>query len=335
LPDRFLQLPADDRKAILNKASQALGKNPGILEKDVWVCWALEKLIAMPEIPALAFKGGTSLSKAYDAIARFSEDVDVTLDRRALGPGLDPFAAPSRNQAKKICTELDTLLGNYIVNDIKPYFDTCLKEELQDSTAETQIGDSAEKLHIPYPTCLENNDPYLSEFVLLELGGKNEITPSTQLQLKPYIQTSVPSLEFPNPTVAVLAPERTYWEKATLIHAECNRENVRANAGRLSRHWYDLYQLNRSSMGAAALSNIELFKQVVKQKNVLYYSGWARYDDCLGSLRLIPDDASVNALKEDFDKMRTNAMFWEEPGTFDEILAELSELERTINSLFD
>lgn len=334
MADSFLQLPEDDRKAILNKAAQELGKSPNVLEKDVWVCWTLERLVAMPEVPPLAFKGGTSLSKAYDAIARFSEDVDVTLDRRSLDPKLDPFAAPSRSKAKKVCKQLDALLADYIVNVMKPYFDTCLKDELQDGTVETRIGDSAEKLLIPYPTCLESSSSYLQESVLLELGGKNEITPSNQLLLKPYIQPGMPSLEFPNPTVAVLAPEKTYWEKATLIHAECNRKNVNANAERLSRHWYDLSQLNRSEIGSLALNNLELLEEVVKQKNVIYYREWAKYADCLGSLRLIPDETSVRALENDFDQMRANAMFWEEPGAFRDILEELSELETTINSLF-
>ena len=103
MADRFLQLPETDRKAILDKAAQELGKSPNLLEKDVWVCWTLEKLVNMPEVPSLAFKGGTSLSKAYDAISRFSEDIDVTLDRHALDPDLNPFADTSKTQVRKIC----------------------------------------------------------------------------------------------------------------------------------------------------------------------------------------------------------------------------------------
>jgi hypothetical protein len=288
----------------------------------------------MPEVPPLAFKGGTSLSKAYNAISRFSEDVDVTLDRRALDPNLNPFADTSKTQVRKICAQLDTLLAGYIVDVIKPYFDQCLKEELQDNSAETKIGNSPDKLHIPYPTSLPSGNAYIPESVLLELGGKNEITPSSQLELEPYIRSIVPSLEFPLPTVAVLAPERTYWEKATLIHAECNREKAKASAERLSRHWYDLFQLNRSEFGSAALSNTELLEEVVNQKNVLYPSGWAKYNDCLGSLRLIPDDSSLKSLGEDFDQMRANAMFWDEPETFQNILDELSQLETSINNMF-
>jgi len=334
LVDRFLQLPETDRKGILDTAAQKLGKSPNLLEKDVWVCWTLEKLVNMPEVPPLAFKGGTSLSKAYDAIARFSEDVDVTLDRRALGPNLDPFTATSKTQAKKICTRLDEILATYLVDVIKPYFEEHLKAELQDSTVKTKIGGTADQLVIPYPSCLDSGKDYLRESVLLELGGKNEITPSSQLQLEPYIGPVAPSLEFPLPTVAVLAPERTYWEKATLIHAECNREKVKANAERLSRHWYDLFQLNRSDIGSAALSNPKLLEEVVNQKSVLYPSGWAKYKDCLGNLCLIPNDGSVKLLEQDFEKMRANAMFWQEPETFQDIIKELSALEKIINNIF-
>jgi hypothetical protein len=334
LADRFLQLPETDRKAILDKAAQELGKSPNILEKDVWVCWTLEKLVNMPEVPPLAFKGGTSLSKAYDAISRFSEDVDVTLDRRALNPNLNPFADTSKTQVRKICAQLDTLLADYIVDVIKPYFDQCLKEELQDNSAETKIGNTPDKLHIPYPTSLPSGNAYIPESVLLELGGKNEITPSSHLQLEPYIRSGVPLLEFPLPIVAVLAPERTYWEKATLIHVECNRKNVKANAARLSRHWYDLFQLNRSEIGLAALSNTKLLEEVVNHKNILYPSGWAKYNDCLGGLRLIPDASSLKSLEEDFEQMKGNGMFWNEPDSFQEILKELSKLESAINRLF-
>jgi len=332
--DHFLQLPEADRKAILNKAAQDLGKSPNILEKDVWVCWTLETLANMPEVPSLAFKGGTSLSKAYDAIARFSEDVDVTLDRRALNPELNPFTATSKTQARKICAQLDALLAAYLVDVIKPYFDEHLKTELKKGTVETKIGNSADKLHIPYPTCLESEGSYLQESVLLELGGKNEITPSSQLQLEPYIRSIVPSLEFPRPTVAVLAPERTYWEKATLIHAECNRETPKANAERLSRHWYDLFQLSRSEIGSAALSNTKLLEEVVNHKNILYPSARAKYNDCLGRIRLIPDASSLKLLEKDFEKMKASAMFWSEPDPFQEIIKELSKLETTINAIW-
>lgn len=336
MPEHFLQLPDKDRKAILTAAAQKVGISAKALEKDVWVCWTLEKLIAMPDVPPLAFKGGTSLSKAFNAIARFSEDVDVTLDRQSLAPDLDPFVAAkkSKTQARKTCDKLDEILADYIVSTIKPYFDSCLQNEIQDTSAETKIGGSPDNLYIPYPTCVAGSSSYLQERVLLELGGKNKITPSKSIQLQPYIQSEQPSLVLPVPKVDVLASERTFWEKATLIHAECHREKTKANAERLSRHWYDLYQLSQSQIGSSALADLDLLDDVVKQKTVLYPSGWANYDACLGGIRLAPNEATAKALGEDFEQMKASGMFWEDPPSFSEILEELSELESTINKLF-
>jgi len=181
LPDFFLQLPSNDRKVILEKAAQNSGKGTNILEKDIWVCWTLERLVAVPDVPSLAFKGGTSLSKIYDAISRFSEDVDVTIDRNALDPSLDPFEkGKSRSRRKKDCDALDELLTAYLTETIKPHFDKHLKSELDDESLETCFGDAHGQLVIPYPSCLNRSDAYMSESILLELGGKNAIIPAQE-----------------------------------------------------------------------------------------------------------------------------------------------------------
>ena len=227
-------------------------------------------------------------------------------------------------------------MATYLADDIKPYFDEHLKEELQDGSVETKIGDSVDKLHIPYPTCLEEWRFVVPTGICFTRTRWQERNYTVKPTSARAIHKSlvVPSLEYPLPTVSVLAPERTYWEKATLIHAECNRENAKANAERLSRHWYDLFQLNRSEIGSVALSNKKLLEEVINQKNILYPSGWAKYNECLGSLRLIPDATSLKSLEEDFDQMRANAMFWDEPETFQNIIDELSQLETTINKMF-
>lgn len=332
MPDIFLQLPIDDRKAILEKAAQDSGKGANVLEKDVWVCWTLEKLVAMPDVPPLAFKGGTSLSKVYNAIARFSEDVDVTLDRRTLGPALDPFADKSRTQRKKDCAALDELLKQMLEEKIKPYFDECLRIEVDDKSAETQFGENDGQLVIPYPSCFDRSEAYMPESILLELGGKNSIEPTHEHALSPYLESHVSSVAFPNAMVPVLAAERTFWEKATLIHAECNRPNVRENVDRMSRHWYDLAQLSEGEVGTSAIADTGLLEDVVHQKDILYYSGSADYAACLaGGLRLVPEDPLAKSLADDFKKMDGDGMFWQPPGDFSEVLAKLGQLEGQFN----
>ncbi len=335
LPEVFLKLADEDRKAILDKGAQDSGKASNVLEKDVWVCWTLEKLVAMPDVPPLAFKGGTSLSKVYDAIARFSEDVDVTLDRNALDPGLDPFAAESRNQRKRDCDALDELLTKLLTDRIKPYFDDCLRSELDDPKVETQLGDGHGQLVIPYPSCFDRSGAYMPESILLELGGKNAIEPANKYALSPYLGVLVPSVDYPKATVPVLAAERTFWEKATLIHSECNRPKVKESVARMSRHWYDMAQLGAGAVGSTALKNRDLLANVVLHKNVLYYAGYSDYEACLsGGLKLVPEGALVKVLEDDFDRMEGNGMFWQSPGTFAGVLEQLATVEADINDKF-
>lgn len=337
MPDAFLQLATGDRKAILEGAAQASGKGANVLEKDVWVCWTLAKLDAMPDVPPLAFKGGTSLSKVYDAIARFSEDVDVTLDRNALNPSLDPFEEDkSRNQRKKDCAALDELLTQLLAEQIKPYFDECLRTELNDPSMEAQLGGGHGQLIIPYPSCFDRNSTYMSESILLELGGKNAIEPANEHEVAPYLGTIVPAVEYPRVKIAVLAAERTYWEKATLIHSECNRGKVKeSGVARMSRHWYDLAQLSAGDIGSAALGDKDLLADVVLQKNVLYYSPFSNYGACLdGGLNLVPEGALAAALEEDFDRMEGDGMFWQSPGKFADVIEQLAETEAKINKRF-
>ena len=124
MADVFLKLPAEERADILQTMAERLGRSPNVLEKDVWVCWALEVLFSMPDRLQIAFKGGTSLSKVYSAIHRFSEDVDITIDYRALAPDLDPFSSKiSKTRQRKITDELRARLCCHTTGTIKPYFE--------------------------------------------------------------------------------------------------------------------------------------------------------------------------------------------------------------------
>jgi len=165
------------------------------------------------------------------------------------------------------------------------------------------------------------------------------MTPDTENLTRPGHEISpdmVPllkELEFPKARVQVLSPVRTFWEKATLIHVECNREEFRTGAERLSRHWYDLAMLARHPVGKSALAQRALLDDVVKHKKVFFSAAHARYDKCLtGGLRLVPGEDFVRNLRADFEAMVSAGMFYgEEPPTFGEIIKRLRELERAIN----
>lgn len=333
MAESFLQLSAKEQSEILRGLAPALSRSPIVLEKDVWVCWALKTLFTMPDRLPMAFKGGTSLSKVFGAIARFSEDVDITLDYRGLDDSLDPFAEGiSRKRLQKFSDDLRAFVLQHAQNIVLPHFQAQLNAEFAGGGQWLELSDDGEKLRLYYPTTLDTSSEYIPESVLIEFGGRNITEPNEEHEIQPDIASHLPDLEFPISTVSVLLPTRTFWEKATLIHVECQRDEFRANANRLSRHWYDLAMLADLPLGETALNDRHLLDDVVRHKKVFYNSSYANYDACLaGQLRLVPAETGLDQLREDFQLMTSAGMFIGEPPIFDVMIARLRALEITIN----
>lgn len=334
MAESFLLLPAIEQSKILRGLAPKLSREPVVLEKDVWVCWVLQTLFTMPERLPMAFKGGTSLSKVFNAIARFSEDVDVTLDYRGLDDSFNPFAdGVSRTQLKKFSAALKDFVRAHVHDIVVPHFHTRLTAEFGPAQCHVEVSDDGEQMRLHYPTALETRGDYLGSSVLLEFGGRNITEPNEEHEVRPDIAAHIAELVFPSSRVRVLTPARTFWEKATLMHVECHRSEFKVNAERLSRHWYDLAMLADRPIGHTALADRALLYDVVKHKKVFYNTGYANYDDCLvGKLRLLPDEAVLSSLHEDFQRMIDAGMFIGEPPLFETIVERLRELETTINS---
>lgn len=333
MPESFLRLKAQEQSQIYRTLAPQLARSPLVLEKDVWVCWVLQTLFTMPGRLPMAFKGGTSLSKVFGAIARFSEDVDITLDYRGLDGSFDPFAdSVSRNRLKKFSEDLKSFVRGHVHGVVAPHFHRMLAAEFDADAFQLEISDDGEQLRVRYPTVLETPGDYVGNSVLIEFGGRNITEPNEEHEVRPDIAEYVAELDFPHSTVSVLSPARTFWEKATLMHVECQRDKFRTGAERLSRHWYDLAMLADLSHGQAAAADRALLADVVKHKKVFYNASYANYDACLaGQLRLIPEDVALAALRDDFQRMIGAGMFIGEPPTFDVIVDRLRALEMAIN----
>lgn len=329
MPEAFLQLSPDEQASILQTSAGKLGRRAEHLEKDVWICWVLQALFTMPERLPMAFKGGTSLSKVYGAIRRFSEDVDVTVDYKSLDQSIDPFDAKTSRTAKEKFTELlRTKLADHTKNVIRPHFENLVAQLAEKPPKTITISDDGEKLFIPYPSRFGTD-----ESVFLEFGGRNVIAPGEEYPLKPYIAAEIPQLQFPEATVRVLSASRTFWEKATLIHVACNRSDPKLDADRQSRHWHDLAVLADHKIGQASLADRALLEDVVRHKSVFFRASYAKYDACLsGGLRLIPGTPLLQSLAADYEKMIADGMFEGEPPTFESIVKRLQPLEKTINA---
>jgi hypothetical protein len=337
VPESFLHLESREQSQIYRALAPRLARSPIVLEKDVWVCWVLQTLFSMPGRLPMAFKGGTSLSKVFQAIERFSEDVDITLDYRGLDGSFDPFAeGVSRNRLRKFSDDLKNFVRVHAHGVVMPHFQERLATEFDPSSFRLEISDDGEQLRVHYPTVLDTAGDYVGNSVLIEFGGRNITEPNEEHGVQPDIAEHIPDLDFPRATVNVLSPARTFWEKATLMHVECQRNEFRANAERLSRHWYDLAMLASLAHGQAALADRALLADVVKHKKVFYNASYANYDACLaGQLRLIPDDVVLDALRDDYQRMIGAGMFIGDPPGFDAIEERLRALEATINGRSD
>jgi hypothetical protein len=327
--EAFLQLPPDEQASILQTCAGKIGRRAEHLEKDVWICWVLQALFTMPGHLPMAFKGGTSLSKVYGAIRRFSEDVDITVDYKSLDNSIDPFDAnTSRTTRDKYTELLRTKLAEHTKTLIRPHFENLVAQLPEKPPKPISVSEDGEKLFIPYPSRFGSD-----ESVLLEFGGRNVIAPGEEHTLKPYIAAQIPNLQFPEARVRVLSPARTFWEKATLIHVACNRSDSKLDADRQSRHWHDLAALADHEIGKTSIGDRQLLEDVVKHKSVFFRASYAKYEACLsGGLRLIPKKPLLDALKVDYEKMVADGMFEGEPPSFESVVGRLKALEKEINT---
>lgn len=284
----------------------------------------------------MAFKGGTSLSKIYKAIDRFSEDVDITIDYKSLSPDFDPFDSQISNTKRRTeCEALQCKVVSLIHDRIAPFFAERLKAESKDPGS-IEIIDKEEAIRVNYPSALGGSAKgrYLTESVLVEFGGRNTTQPMEKHTVTPYIAAHTVDLFFPTAEVSVLAGERTFWEKATLIHVECLRDDFEARVARKSRHWYDLFKLANHEVGKRALADLTLLEDVVKHKSVFFHSAKANYHACVnGELRLVPHERSRRALEEDYQRMIEEGMFEGTPPSVNDLLGKLSDLEMRVNEL--
>lgn len=342
--DKVALLPARDRAALFGESGASRGVADTIIEKDFWVCWTLRRLFQRPAgTPTLVFKGGTSLSKAFNAIRRFSEDIDLSFDRADLGytGDRDPETEGlSRKKAGQLIDELVRDVEMHIAGTFLPALHASIARQLGPPTAgewslEIDAAD-AQTVNFHYPTALAAagyaSMGYITPRVKLELGARGDPWPTEERVIRPYAAEDHPDFfEQPDSTVVVLSARRTFWEKATALHAEAHRPAGSPTPQYFSRHYYDLAMLLDIEEGKAAATDLELLAQVAKHKATFFRSGWASYDTARpGTLRLLPDEARLKDLRGDYKAM-SPMMFDDRPPSFDDLLAKLAVLQGTIN----
>lgn len=321
-------LSSAERRELFTETAARKGMTPAIVEKDFWVCWTLGRLFAHPELSRLLmFKGGTSLSKVFNLIERFSEDIDLILDWRVVIGEDDPLAERSATKQEALNKTIDARAVDYIGDEM-----LAMISHAVDPICRCELAaDDLHALNVQYPAAF--SDAYLRPEVRLEIGPLAAWLPWDHYRIEPYAADAFPQL-FKQVDCAVQAirAERTFWEKATILHHEANRPEGNPQPLRYSRHYYDLAMMAAAPVKEAALADLPLLEDVVAFKQRFYRRPWARYDLAKpGTFKLLPADHVLAAVEKDYAQMR-NMIFGRYPD-FNEIMGTLRTLEAEINGL--
>ena len=332
----FQHLSPDDRRDALDLAERSGSNKVHLLEKDIWVVATLGVLFEAPFAEHLIFKGGTSLSKVWRAILRFSEDVDITYDIRAFAPDLvsgagDEALPPTRSQEKRWTRAIRARLTEWVREQACPV----VEDGLSGSGFVARVRAEAERLYVAYEPLFEASG-FVRPEVMVEFGARSTGEPHANRPVVCDAAACLPDLAFPEAHPTAMLAERTFWEKATAIHVFCRQE--RRRHARLSRHWHDLARLDEAGIAANALGDRALALSVARHKAMFFTENDARGERIdyaaavSGDLQLVPSGAAYGVLADDYAKMLADGMLLDESEPFDALLERCAAIEARANA---
>lgn len=308
-----------------------------IIEKDFWVVWILRKLFSLETVRShLTFKGGTSLSKVYRLIDRFSEDIDLSIERDFFGFGdpNNPENAPSKKKQNLLIDTLSQACTNYVQNELLTQLNESIGATLGFNTGWKLFADPEDPdfktLLFEYQTNASKIN-YIQPVVKIEIGARSEHWPVSDHTIYSYAKEALKEkIHEPETRIRVLNAERTFWEKATILHQYAHLPEDKKLPPRISRHYYDFFQLLNSKIKERALDNSALLERVAIHKSIYFASGWASYGTARkGTLRLVPPLPILKELERDYVLMQP--MLFREIPDWKLILTTISQFENEFN----
>lgn len=304
-------------------------------EKDVWVVRCLNALFSSPLGKHLVFKGGTSLSKVYGAIRRFSEDVDLTYDIRAIAPDLVKTSESNpvpqtRSQGKKWSDQVRERLPVWVKQEAL----AVINQGLENDKLTAKADADGDKIFVRYAP-LETGNGYVSPAIMLEFGARSTGEPSELHDVVCDAAKYLETLEFPTARPKTMKAGRTFWEKATAIHVFCVQGKLRGE--RFARHWYDLVRLDDAGIADVALKDRKLAETVAEHKT-WFFSEKDRAGTTIdfhkvvnGALRLVPEGETRTVLERDYQHMVEDGLLLDEPETFEALMQRCADIESRAN----
>jgi Nucleotidyl transferase AbiEii toxin, Type IV TA system len=336
----FATLPTAERRLLIEQVAVRQNVAPLIIEKDFWVCWSLSRIFATGSlVPHVVFKGGTSLAKVFAVIDRFSEDIDLSVSPASLGmTELELDDAPSTSQRAKRMKTLAARCETWVRDTFQPEFEAAIGVVLGPAARgvrrlrfEIDPVAGTPNLWFAYPSVLPQPGGYIAKQVKLEFGALTRQQPTNEYSIAPMLAATLGASydDFTSPVVA-LEITRTFWEKATILHAEYFRPSEKPLREHFARHYADFAALWRHDARAQCLLRLDLLEDVVRHKSHFFASAWASYDTArLGSFHLVPPEHRHAALARDYAAMQP--MFLRDQPSFEALFAELKRAEDVLN----
>ena len=336
MPENFFDLTPGDQREAFEQVRAKTGRPTHLLEKDVWVVWTLRTLFDSPLRTDVTFKGGTSLSKAYQIINRFSEDIDLTYNiRKLIGDlvGGDSDLPVSRSQADRWSKAVRKRLPEWITTTVQPVLAAALvKDRLQ---AKIEInGKNSDSLILRYPA-LTRGTGYIPPTVVLEFGGRATGEPHQVMPIVCDMAAHLSSVSFPIASPLVMSVARTFWEKATAAHVYCAQGRIRSE--RYARHWHDLAAIARSQYFADIISDRTVAVAVARHKSFFFIEKGAdgtviNYEAAVnGRLEIVPAREARDALAADYAAMMADDVMVGDALSFDRLIQACREIEEKAN----
>ena len=328
---RFYKNKPEERNAVFETIGNDIGIPASAVEKDWWVVQTLALIQELEAAPHIVFKGGTSLSKAWNVIERFSEDIDLALDKAFLGIE----ECTTVKQVKKLRSATRKYIYNYFIPELQARFKevgyTDVKIELYE-----EEGENLEPVQIlvKYDTCTSPST-YTKPEVKIEIGSRSLREPFTNCEFSTLVGEHYKGKPFADDpiTVPCVNPERTFLEKLFLLHEEFQKPENEIRVDRLSRHLYDIEMLMRTEYAEIALANKELYNEIIYHRSIytkissINYAGHQHK-----TLNPLPPDTITDNWKKDYQQMQEE-MIYGESLSFDKLLERIKELKEKINSL--
>jgi Nucleotidyl transferase AbiEii toxin, Type IV TA system len=328
----WLSLSKERRIEILNQATELTGLPSVAIEKDWWVTLALNASFSLPYSKNIVFKGGTSLSKGWNLIERFSEDIDLAIDRKYFGFDGEISKTQIKNLRKQSCEFISTTFLDDLTKILTEWkaIDECklIAQPVKDSDKDPQV------IEIHYKSVIDTSE-YLPQRVLIEVSSRSLMEPIEERQINSILSERFPQQSFVTVPFAIpsVLPQRTFLEKVFLLHEEFSQEDEKISIDRLSRHLYDLEKLMDTEHGIEALQNTELYNNIVAHRekfNPLRGLDYAIHIP--NKINIIPPKGVVKNYEKDYVEM-TKSMIYGEPLKFDQLIKRILELQTRINGI--